>query len=56
MGSLPSSINLVCEQVYLCLLEVDLLILVHQLDHQALGQGAQLLRVHVLELLGIDDP
>jgi hypothetical protein len=26
-----------------------------QLGHQALGQGAQLLRVHVLQLLGIDD-
>jgi hypothetical protein len=54
--------NLVREQVDLGLLEVDLLvladqqlILVHQLGHQALGQGAQLLRVHVLELLRIDD-
>ena len=61
--------DLVREQVDLGLLEVDLqiladqallmcsklLILVHQLGHQALGQGAQLLRVHVLKLLGIDD-
>jgi len=47
--------NLVREQVDLGLLEVDLLILVHQLGHQALGQGAQLLRVHVLELVRIDD-
>jgi len=61
--------NLVREQVDLGLLEVDLLILadqallmrskllifVHQLGHQALGQDSQLLRVHVLQLLGIDD-
>ena len=47
--------NLVREQVDLGLLEVDLLILVHQLGQQALGQGAQLLRVHVLQLLGIYD-
>ncbi len=61
--------NLVREQIDLGLLEVDfliladqallmrgkLLILVPHLDQQALGQGAQLLRVHVLKLLGIDD-
>ena len=33
--------NLMREQVDLGLLEVDLLILVHQLGHFALGQGAQ---------------